>query len=320
MLNPKCIEVFLAIVKHKSISGVARATYFSQPTVSEYLNQLENELGTALVLRGKGQRQITLTPAGEAFLPLAQKWMDQQRELETMIRQFSRSRQHNTLRLAASSGAHQTVVSNIAYKLIACCLGLNLQLCNMERREIPAAIEAGSFDIAFSFGRIPESELVTIVPLFEEQKFILCPAAGNLPSRVLKPEDLDPEYEVHYTAYREYEPFRNWHRSCFPDTELTAGGLGFSVSSLGSVHHYLTDPRSWTVVPASVALASIAQESERLTFRTVEPAPPGRVCRVLVSKAFREERLIERFFRCCDAFIEERSFLRKIPRGNWENN
>ena len=54
MVNAKCIEVFLSIVEHKSISSVARSSYLSQPTVSEYLNQLETLVGTALVLRGKG--------------------------------------------------------------------------------------------------------------------------------------------------------------------------------------------------------------------------------------------------------------------------
>lgn len=312
MLNPKHIEVFLAIVAHKSISSVARVTHFSQPTISEYLNQLEYTVGTTLMLRGKGQRQISLTPAGEAFLPLAQKWMSQQKELETLIRQFIRGQQHNTLRLAASSGAHQLVVSNIVYNLIACCPGIDLKLCNVERREMAAAIEAAAFDIAFIFGKAPDSDLVTTVPLFSEQSFILCPADTPLPNRVIAPEELDPRFEVLYTAHKHSATFQDWHHTCFPDTDLSAGALGFEVSSLGSVHHYLAHPKSWTVVPASIALSNIAQQTEQLTFRRIEPAPPSRICNVLISKTYREDHLIRAFLDSCDTFIEERSYLHKF--------
>ena len=39
------------------------------------LTELEDAVGVTLLLRGKGQRQVALTPAGEAFLPLARKWI-----------------------------------------------------------------------------------------------------------------------------------------------------------------------------------------------------------------------------------------------------
>lgn len=316
MLHPKSIEVFLGIVEHKSISSVARLTHFSQPTISEYLNQLEDALGTTLVLRGKGQRQISLTPAGQAFVPLARKWMDHQKELETMIRQFGHAQQHNSLRLAASSGAHQLVVSNIVYNLIACCPGINLQLSNVECREMDSAIQKGVFDIAFTFGEIPDGDLVTTVPLFNEQAFILCPADTCLPNRIITPEDLDPRFEVLYSVHKRSEAFRNWHHVCFPDADPSASELGFEVSSLGSIHNYLSDPRSWTVVPAGVALSNIAQRAEQLTFRRMEPEPPSRVCKALIAKSYREEKLIRAFLKCCDTFAEERPYLDRIPRTN----
>lgn len=312
MINPKCIEVFLAIVEHKSISAVAKRTHFSQPTVSEYLNQLEYALGVTLMLRGKGQRQITLTHAGEAFLPLAQKYMDQHQALELQIRQFTQTQTYNSLRLAASSGGHQLVVSNIVYNLVARCPDLHLQLCNVERREISSAIEASSFDIAITFGKVPDSELVTTVPLFDEQAFILCPADTLLPNRVITPADLDPHFEVLYSAHKSSQKFQQWHHASFPETDPSVGALGFEVSSLGSVQHYLTDPRSWTVVPASIAMSSIAQQAHQLTFRAMEPAPPSRICNALIHKAYKDSALINTFLQCCDAFIQERSYLRKL--------
>lgn len=311
MIDPKYIEIFLSIVEHRSISAVAKHTYLSQPTVSEYLNQLEQLAGTTLVLRGKGQRQISLTPAGRAFLPLARKWMDHQQALEDQILQFRQTQTHNTLRLAASSGAHQHVASHVICKLMESCPDIRLQLCNVERREIADAIGHFAFDIAFMFGATPESDLVTTIPLFREEQYILCPGNTALPDRALTPEDLDPRHFVSYAGYRNSKKFTQWYQACFPDTETKTE---FEASSLASVHNYLTEPKSWTVVPASIAIASISQRMGQLTYRRITPEPPCRICSVLIAKSYSEEKLIRSFLNCCDAFINEREYLQKIEK------
>jgi DNA-binding transcriptional LysR family regulator len=309
MINPKCIEVFLSVVEHKSISAVAKNTFLSQPTVSEYLNQLEQLVGTTLVLRSKGQRQIGLTPAGEAFLPLAKKWMSHQQELENQILQFSHAQTHNTLRLAASSGAHQHVASHIICKLLAHRPDIHLQLCNVERREMAAAIERFSFDVAFLFGETTPNDAVKEIPLFKEDQYILCPANTPLPERSLTPEDLDPKYFVAYAAYRRSANFMDWYDRCFQDQPMTPM---FEASSLASIHNYLNDPRCWTVVPASIAIADVAQRMDQLTYRQIAPAPPARICNILISRSYTEKSLLQAFLACCDSFIQERPYLHKI--------
>lgn len=308
MINPKAIEVFLAIVEHRSISRVARITHFSQPTVSEYLGQLEDAVGMTLILRGKGQRQVALTPAGEAFLPLARKWMENQLELENQIRRFRQTQSHGILRLAASAGAHQTVAADVICKLMSEHPDLRLQLSNVERREMPGAIENYSFDVAFLFGPVPESDLITTVPLFEEPLYILCPADTCLPERVITPAELDPRQEIAYISHIRSEGFRQWHQRCFPETEPA-----FTASSLGAVHNYLTDPKLWSLVPASVALSDIAY-NQGLTYRQITPAPPARKCSLLISKAYREDKVIRMLLGCCDALVAQRTHLQKLPR------
>ena len=63
-MNLQSIRIFLAIVRQGSISGAARQLHFTQPTVSEYLNNLEKELGVQLFYRERGSRKVTLTQAG----------------------------------------------------------------------------------------------------------------------------------------------------------------------------------------------------------------------------------------------------------------
>ncbi|MCM2393886.1 LysR family transcriptional regulator, partial [Streptomyces albipurpureus] len=64
------LEYFIAVVDAGSISGAARRMHLSQPAVSQGLKELERELRTPLVQRG---RTATLTPAGRALVAPARR-------------------------------------------------------------------------------------------------------------------------------------------------------------------------------------------------------------------------------------------------------
>jgi DNA-binding transcriptional LysR family regulator len=60
------VEVFVATADEASISAAARRLGTSAATVSQQLTNLEGAIGTTLLNRG--ERPVTLTPAGEMFL------------------------------------------------------------------------------------------------------------------------------------------------------------------------------------------------------------------------------------------------------------
>ncbi|MEU5397857.1 LysR family transcriptional regulator [Streptomyces sp. NPDC005963] len=64
------LSYFVAAVEAGSISEAARRLHLSQPSVSQAIQELERELRTPLVLRG---RKLTLTPAGRALLGPARR-------------------------------------------------------------------------------------------------------------------------------------------------------------------------------------------------------------------------------------------------------
>ena len=65
------IETFWAVVQHGTMTAAAEALYITQPTLSMRIRALEERVGTPLFIRGKGQRRIRLTAAGQKFLTLA---------------------------------------------------------------------------------------------------------------------------------------------------------------------------------------------------------------------------------------------------------
>lgn len=66
----KQLEIVHAIVTAGSISGAKRVLQLSQPTISQQLAKIEEELGTQLVSRGRAGK-LALTPAGDFWYKTA---------------------------------------------------------------------------------------------------------------------------------------------------------------------------------------------------------------------------------------------------------
>lgn len=61
----RVLKYFLAIIREQSINRAAESLYLSQPSLSRQIQNLEEELGKQLLIRGtKGTRKITLTEEG----------------------------------------------------------------------------------------------------------------------------------------------------------------------------------------------------------------------------------------------------------------
>ncbi len=84
------VEVFVATAEETSISAAARRLGTSAATVSQQLTNLETMLGT--ILLNRGERPVTLTPAGEMFLRRANAMLNEaeQAKAELAMADFSR--------------------------------------------------------------------------------------------------------------------------------------------------------------------------------------------------------------------------------------
>ena len=66
------ISYFLRIVEHGSLSKAAQSLYLTQPALSRFLDNLEDDVGVKLFTRSKSSA-LVLTPAGRAYLKTAQQ-------------------------------------------------------------------------------------------------------------------------------------------------------------------------------------------------------------------------------------------------------
>ena len=96
----------VAIAEHKSINKAANELFISQPSLSNSIKELENEIHTTIFVRSN--KGIVLTPEGEEFLGYARQMLDHYRLIEDRYvenaeskKKFSVSTQHYTFAVEA---------------------------------------------------------------------------------------------------------------------------------------------------------------------------------------------------------------------------
>ena len=112
MLGSK-IETLLAVAEYQNFTKAAASLSLTQPAVSHHINQLEEELGVTLFVRGKGS--LMLTPEGEIVLKYARRIKALYGKMETEI---DNSRKQLT---KVRIGITHTSESNLITEVLARC-------------------------------------------------------------------------------------------------------------------------------------------------------------------------------------------------------
>ena len=73
-MDVRVLRYFLAVAREESFSRAAKSLYLSQPSISRQIQELEEELGAPLFVRGS--RNVTLTREGMRLRRRAQEIVD----------------------------------------------------------------------------------------------------------------------------------------------------------------------------------------------------------------------------------------------------
>lgn len=87
------LRYFVAVAQEKNITRAAARLFVTQPALSRQIRDLEKILGVELLIRAPGG--LTLTPAGQEFLPLAQGLLEQGAEAALAMRRFGECRRRS---------------------------------------------------------------------------------------------------------------------------------------------------------------------------------------------------------------------------------
>ncbi len=193
------LRYFLAVADELNFTRAALRLHTAQPSLSQQIRDLEDEIGTQLFERSK--RKVDLTDAGRVFMAEARLTLAQADRAVARARQVALQRQA-TLTIGFVPAAEVKIFPVILPMLRMRFPQLNVELRSLPTLEQEDALLRGDIDIAFMRPPIQSTELKGEV-VFDEPFILLLPATHPLAALEQVPRDrLNGEAFV--CPYRQY--------------------------------------------------------------------------------------------------------------------
>jgi DNA-binding transcriptional LysR family regulator len=265
------IEAFLAIVQTQNLTKAAELLHLSQSTVSYRLQVLERDMGAMLIVRHKGVQTITLTPFGESFVALAERWRMLNREL-----QFLQARGPQlSIVIGAADSLNVYVLPPLYQAINKQYPDLRLQIRTQHTLESYESMERREIDLAFvKLERVVPN--INVEPFYvDEMVLVRLKTEERMAETLISPAELDCRYQIYFNWGPSYQMWHDhwWEANSSSILQIDAAALIFSL---------MCDSRQWAIVPKSIA-ASLAK-SDKFVIQHLTAPPPPRVCYKLVPK------------------------------------
>jgi DNA-binding transcriptional LysR family regulator len=155
-MNTDQLRLFLVIVRHRSLSRTAVELGLGQATVSERLRALEAEVGTPLFERqGRG---VSLTPAGEAFRPYAERGLEVLRQASEAARAAGTGqRGYVTVAVTVTSGAYLFAPALVAFQQAHPLVEVRVR--SVHSSDAPGVILDGVAQLALASGPLAHPQI-----------------------------------------------------------------------------------------------------------------------------------------------------------------
>lgn len=166
------LEVFAKVAELGSFSRAAEALFLTQPTVSEHVRALEDELGVQLLDRLG--RTTTTTPAGQLLLGYARRILALARDARQAIDQFQ-GRMSGQLAIGGSTIPGEYVLPALLGRFKARYPDISISLLVGSSRQVSAWVEEGRVEVGV-VGAHPASRALAAQPFMPDELVVVVPA------------------------------------------------------------------------------------------------------------------------------------------------
>ena len=172
------LRYFVAVAEERNFTRAAARLHIAQPPLSRQIQQLQQDLGVALI--EKGSRPLRLTEAGQFFLAHAKPLLDQVRDLKAMTQRVGQLERTLAIGFVASTLYGQ--LPEIVRRYRERHPEVEVTLHEMTTVEQLAALKDGRIDVGF--GRLKsEDASIRRILLREERMVVALPLHHRLALR-----------------------------------------------------------------------------------------------------------------------------------------
>ena len=171
-MNIKQFKYVMALAREGSFSKAADDLNISQPSLSQYIKKIENDIGLELFDRTNGI--VRITDAGRVYIEAGRKILDIEHQMENSFADIANSKS-GSLIVGAAPYRASSMMPLIAASFQKIHPGMHLVVREGTTAELAEGMEHGEYDLAitlhpnderlFICEKIMEEEMVLAVPL-----------------------------------------------------------------------------------------------------------------------------------------------------------
>ncbi|WP_067824674.1 LysR family transcriptional regulator [Actinomadura kijaniata] len=198
------LAYFVAVAEVRHFTQAAEALHVAQPSLSKQIRALEAELGASLFSRARGN--ITLTPAGEALLPLAKRILADVDTARLEVQELAGLRR-GRVRLGATPSLCAGLLGDVLRRFHDAYPGIQIIVEEGGSRDLVRELTRGSLDLALVILPLHGDPPLETKPILREHLVVASPA-GNAGGERGRPSSREPA-QVPRRSYLRIEDLRN---------------------------------------------------------------------------------------------------------------
>ena len=183
------LAYFVAVAEVRHFTRAAETLGVTQPSLSKQISALEADLGASLFGRARGN--ITLTPAGEALLPLARRILADADTARLEVQELAGLRR-GRVRLGATPSLVAGLLADVLRRFHDAYPGIRLLVEEGGSHDLVRELTRGMLDLALVILPVSGDAPLVTSPVLRENLVVAAPARPGTPRRRsrLRIEDL----------------------------------------------------------------------------------------------------------------------------------
>lgn len=282
------LQYALSVQKLGHFGKAAEANFVTQPTLSQQIQKLEEQLG--VILFDRTGQPIQATAEGERVLAQAQLVLQEMKRLQEMVR-ADRDEVEGDLRLGVIPTLAPYVLPLFLKSFLQAYPKVNLIIEELQTPEIVQRLKDESLDAGLLVTPLKESQIQEW-PLFYEMFYLYASAQhAILKRKTIEEKDLSQS-----------EIFLMSEGHCFREQALNLcrahgrasshGRLTIDSGSLNTLKKLVDQGQGYTLLP-ELALPDLLKDSEKKRLRSFETPSPYREVSLVHNRYFAKQKSIE---------------------------
>ncbi|MFB4300730.1 LysR family transcriptional regulator [Actinomadura sp. NTSP31] len=170
------LAYFVAVAEVRHFTQAAELLRVAQPSLSKQIRALETELNAPLFSRARGN--ITLTPAGEALLPLAKRILADVDTARLEVQELTGLRR-GRVRLGATPSLCAGLLADVLRRFHDAYPGIQLLVEEGGSRDLVKELTRGSLDLALVILPLHGDPPLDTAPILREYLVVASPAGAD---------------------------------------------------------------------------------------------------------------------------------------------